>query len=374
MNNAGPASFQGPARPDNYPRRCVGYASRIVKTTITALAVSATLVGCAKVNPLDFDDCGYCEHTEITFQIASLTKAAGNVFDKSSVFSVYACHTSSGSGPDTSISTNEAYIPGKTAGWQNNAWRLSETYHWPKAGGSLNFYCWTLNRTHLQFHPNSTAEVSVGDASGVRLENFDISLDGDLDFMVAPAARNKSLKACALGTSASVPAHFRHQLAKLKVTARTRKDYSGSKEFRVSSVTLKDVARTGSYLQGSSVSGEWKEINLWTSGEHYDAVYGDYREEPLELGPEIIELPGLQTLYIPQSFEDGVGAVVIGYTVRDLYSGIVEQISESIPLHSLVPRFANGRRYTLDISISLEEVFWDPSTAEWTDEERDVRL
>lgn len=374
MNNAGPASFQGPARPDNYPRRCVGYASRIVKTIITALAASATFVGCAKVNPLDFDECGYCEHTEITFQITSLTKAAGEVFDKSSVFSVYACHTSSDSRQDTPASTNEAFIPGKTAGWQNNAWRLSETYHWPKAGGSLNFYCWTLNRTHLQFHPNSTAEVSVGDATGVRLENFDISLDGDLDFMVAPAALNKSLKTCALGTSASVPAHFRHQLAKLKVTARTRKDYSGSKEFRVSSVTLKDVARTGSYRQGSSESGEWKEMNIWTSGEHYDAVYGDYGGDPIELRFEKTELPGLRTLYIPQSFEDGIGTVVIGYAVIDLYSGIVEQVSESIPLRSIIPRFVNGRCYTLDINISLEEVFWDPSIAEWTAEEREVSL
>ena len=337
-----------------------------MKTIIPVLAASVAFAGCAKDELLHIEyDNSY--DSEITFQVAPLTKAAATTFSSSSVFETSAYYHSSDSEWSTSASEGVEYIPENTVSWDEDAWRMSQIYHWPEAGGNLTFYCWTLNRDDLNFHPQSDAAVKIDPLEGVCLNDFDISLDSDLDFMVASAVQNSSRSSNGLRTNA-VTTHFKHQLSRLRVTARTGSDYTGSKEFHITSILMKNVAKEADYQQSScGEDGTWSEIHQWTVNETGDAVFGDYSSNPQVITSVPKELSGERTMYIPQSFTAGVEYLEVSYSIRDIYSGIVEEITENISLDSVIAGngFRNGKSYTVNITIGLEEVFWDPSVGDW---------
>lgn len=341
------------------------FAPSTVKTIIPVLAASVALAGCAKDELLhiDYDN---SNDSEITFQVAPVTKATSTTFGSSSVFETSAYYNTSDSQWVTSAAEGVEYIPENTVSWSEDAWRMENTYHWPEAEGKLTFYCWTLNRENLDFNPKSDASVSIDPVKGVCLNDFDIALDSDLDFMVATAAQDKTRKNGGLRASA-VTTHFGHQLSRMRVTARTGDDYSESKEIRITSILMKNVAKEADYQQSSCENGTWSEIHEWTISETADAVYGDYTSQPQVVTSSSTELPGERTMYIPQTFTEGVEYLQVSYTILDLFSGIVEEITENIPLNTIIAGggFRNGKLYTINISIGLDEVYWDPSVGDW---------
>jgi hypothetical protein len=341
------------------------FASVQVKTIIPVLAASVAFTGCAKDELLHIDyDNSY--DSEITFQVAPVTKATTSTFGSTSVFETNAYYHTSDSQWVTSAGECEEYIPENTVSWDEGAWRTEESYHWPEADGKLTFYCWTMNRDNLDFHPQSSARVSIDPLRGVCLSDFDITLDSDLDFMVAAAAQNLSRKSNGLRSSA-VTTRFEHQLSRIRVNARTSADYTGSKEFHITSILMKNVAKEADYQQSSCEDGTWSEIHRWTVSETEDAVYGNYSSQPQRITSERTVLPGEREMYIPQTFTDGVEYLQVTYTIHDLYSGIVEEVTEDIPLGKLISGdgLRNGKLYTINVSIGLDEVFWDPSVGDW---------
>lgn len=295
-----------------------------------------------------------------------MTKAAGDTFASTSVFETNAYYLATGSKWTDSASESVEYIHENTVRWKDNAWRMKEEHHWPEAGGNLTFYSWTLNRDNLDFNPESDAEVSIDPLKGVCLNGFDISLDSDLDFMVASAAQNKTENAGSLGNSA-VTTRFSHQLSRVRVTAHTGEDYTQSKEITVNSITFKNIARQADYQQSSCEDGKWSEIHQWTVSGRGDAVYGDYTAEPQIITSSVSELDGERVMYIPQTFTEGVEYLQVCYTVKDFFSGLVENVTENISLDSVIGSegLANGKLYTINITIGLDKVFWDPSVNDW---------
>ena len=325
------------------------------------------LAGCAQDELLHIDyDNSY--DSEITFQVAPLTKATTDTFGSSSVFETNAYYHTSDSQWITSASESVEYIPENTVRKEGDAWKMEETYHWPEAGGNLTFYCWTLNRENLEFNPLSEADVNIDPEKGVCLKGFDISLDGDTDFMVAAAAQNRTFKADRVSSNA-VTTQFQHQLSRIRVTARTSDDYTESKEIRIVSILMKNVAKEADYQQSSCEDGSWSEIHQWTVNETHDAVYGDYSSQPQVITPAVSELSTENEMFIPQNFTEGVEYLQVKYTVTDLYCGLVEEITENISLSKVIAGsgLRNGKLYTINISIGLDEVFWDPGLADWTD-------
>jgi hypothetical protein len=339
-----------------------------VKTIIPVLAVSVAFTGCAKDELLhiDYDN---SVNEEITFHVAPITKAASSTFASSSVFETSAYYHSSDSQWVNSATEGREYIPESTVSWEEDAWRLEETHHWPEAGGSLTFYSWTLNRDNLDFNPKSDAEVSIDPLRGVCLKSFDISLDSDLDFMVATAEQNRTKSSNGLRTSA-VSTKFKHQLSRVRVTARTGADYSEDKEIHITSILMKNVAKEADYQQSSCEDGTWSEIHRWTVNETGDAVYGDYSSNPQEITSSAVELAGERMMYIPQSFTPGVEYLQVSYSIKDIFSGIVENVTENISLDKVIAGngFRSGKLYTINISIGMDEVFWDPAVGDWTEE------
>ncbi len=339
-----------------------------MKNIIPVLAVSVAFAGCAQDELLHIDYDNNSNNSEITFQVAPLTKATTTTFGSSSVFETNAYYHSSNSQWVTSASESVEYIPENTVRKEGDAWKMEETYHWPEAGGNLTFYCWTLNRDDLEFNPLSGADVSIDPVRGVCLTGFDISLDGDKDFMVAAAAQNRSFNVNRLSSNA-VTTQFEHQLSRVRVTARTSGDYSESKEIRITSILMKNVAKEADYQQSSCEDGTWSEIHQWTVNETHDAVYGDYSSQPQVITSAVTELSTENEMFIPQSFTEGVEYLQVNYTITDLYCGIVENITENISLSRLIAGngLSNGKSYTINVSIGLQDVFWDPATSDWSE-------
>ena len=334
-----------------------------MKYAFIILADLAVLTGCAKEELLniEYDN---SDSTEITFNVAPVTKCVTDTFASTSVFETNAYYLSSDSDWATSASDGVEYIPDGRVSWEDNAWRLEKAYNWPEAGGNLTFYSWTLNRDNLDFNPQSGAAVSIDPVKGVCLKNFNISLDSNLDFMVASAAVDKSGNG---SNTNGVTTQFKHQLSCVHVTARTSEDYTASKEFHITSIVMKNVAEEADYQQSTCEDGVWSEIHQWTVNETSDAIYGDYSSNPVTITAETTELPGEREMYIPQTFTEDSEYLQVSYTIKDLYSGLVENITENIALDSIIDGsgFSNGKLYTINITIGLDSVFWTPAQADW---------
>ncbi len=326
------------------------------------LAAVVAFSSCAKEELLQIEDDSI--NTEITFQVAPVTKSAADSFSSTSVFETNAYYLTSDSKWSTSAADGVEYIHMNTVSWENNAWRLERSCNWPKAGGNLTFYSWTLNRDNLDFNPASDALVSIDPVKGVCLNHFDISLDGDMDFMVATAAQNKTES-----TSSSVTTQFKHQLSRVKMTARTSADYSREKEISITSIVLKGIAKEADYQQSRCENGIWSEINQWTVTETEDAVYGDYSSDPQIITSEAKSLSSERMMFIPQSFTEGSEYLQVSYTIKDIYSGLVEDVTEHISLASITDDcgFVNGKLYSMNITIGLDSIHWDPSVGDWED-------
>ena len=72
-------------------------------------------------------------------------------------------------------------------------------------------------------------------------------------------------------------------------------------------------------------------------------------------------------MFIPQTFTEDVEYLQVSYTVKDFFSGIVENVTENISLDSVIAGegLVNGKLYTINITISLDSVFWDPAVGDW---------
>ena len=340
---------------------------RTIYAVLAAAVYSAVIAtGCTKYD-LNYARNDSSDDLEITFQLAPLTRAATSSFSISSVFQTNAFYHPQGSSWTESALEAEEYITRIPVSWTGGVWKMSDPHCWPSDGGRLTFYSWSLNREDLCFSPESAAAVHIDSQRGVNLTGFDISLDPDLDFLVAAACCDKSRECYSSASSASVTTQFRHQLSKLSISARTAEDYSDSKEFGIQSVCLRNVAQTADYQQCSCESGEWGEIHRWTSTSTWDAIYGDYSAAPVAVCTDEGELPGKQLLYIPQTFSEGLEQLEVSYTIRDRVTGFTERVTERIPLGSLISDggFRNGVLYSICLTFSLDTISWAPGVADW---------
>lgn len=340
---------------------------RTIYAVLAAAVYSAVIAtGCTKYD-LNYVRNDSSDDLEITFQLAPLTRAATSSFSISSVFQTNAFYHPQGSSWTESALEAEEYITRIPVSWTGGVWRMSDPHCWPSDGGRLTFYIWSLNREDLCFSPESAAAVHIDSQRGVNLTGFDISLDPDLDFLVAAACCDKSRECYSSASSASVTTQFRHQLSKLSISARTAEDYSDSKEFGIQSVCLRNVAQTADYQQCSCESGEWGEIHRWTSTSTWDAIYGDYSAAPVAVCTAKGELPGKQLLYIPQTFSEGLEQLEVSYTIRDRVTGFTELVTERIPLSGLISdgEFRNGVLYSICLTLSLDRISWAPGVADW---------
>lgn len=332
---------------------------RIILLAASAMAI---LAGCSRTEIRSISD----EPQQITFRTIE-TKAAGD-FDKGNKFISYAWFLEKGKAWDTNSAEAQAYIPGALIAYNTTAkaWKADgATYYWPKQG-SLTFFAWTDNTAT----PTQTLAGCAKD-KGITFTAYSAFDNQNKDLLVADIAKDmdgKNNLTTHQGWQPGVPTVFHHVLSNLAFTIKTNDNYAGA-TYSLKSITLKNISTKGDYAQGSPAATAAE--NVWTGHADVNAmpVFTSAAGQPVSstaalLSPSTTDF----SIVLPQKFADATPEIEIVYTITTNYTGtaVVETVTETKSLKDIYTEgWVSGKKYTLNIKLSLNEILWDPSVEAW---------
>lgn len=172
------------------------------------------------------------------------------------------------------------------------------------------------------------------------------------------------------GWKPGVPTVFRHVLSNLAFKIKTNDTYAGA-TYSLKSITLKNISTKGDYAQGSPTATVAE--NVWTG-------HVDVKDMPVftsAAGQSVSSTAALLSpstndfsIVLPQKFADATPEIEIVYTITTNYTGtaVMETVTETKPLKDIYTEgWVSGKKYTLNIKLSLNEILWDPSVEGWED-------
>lgn len=344
---------------------------------ILAAAALLTLAACSKneVRPASSDP------QEITFQtvVGPQTKALSSTQSSfgGDKFKSYAWFLPQGKTwaqnsadaeayiSDAEISSNSKDANGKKI-WKD----ANHTYYWPKQG-SLTFFSWTLlepattNPAPAAF---DKASVTCTATKGIEVKDYDVSVNKNYDLMVADIAADKTKNENTYETD-GVPTLFHHVLSNLAFKVKTNKAYTANEKFAMKSITLKNVMTKGNYTQGSATAkspedvwSAWSETKEMQLANNTDAV--EFTNDGQDNNIAITDY----SIVLPQKFTDENPKIEIVYEITTNYTGtaVTETVTVERPLKDIYKdNWVAGKKYTLTITIGLDEIRWDPAVENW---------
>lgn len=332
---------------------------RIILLAASAMAI---LAGCTRTEIRSIAD----EPQQITFRTIE-TKAAGDFLNTNKFYS-YAWFLPSGETWAAKYAKAQAYIPGARIAYNptDKAWKAEgATYYWPKQG-SLTFFAWTDNTDN----PTQTLAGCAKD-KGITFTAYSAFDNQNKDLLVADIAKDmdgKNNLTTHQGWKPGVPTVFHHVLSNLAFTIKTDGDYSAGATYSLQSIKLKNISTKGDYAQGSPAATAAE--NVWTG-------HADVNDMPVftstgqPVSDAVVKLTPSTTdfsIVLPQKFTDATPIIEIVYTITTNYTGtaVVETVTETKPLKDIYTEgWVSGKKYTLNIKLSLNEIYWDPSVTDW---------
>lgn len=321
---------------------------------------------------------------EITFQTVS-TKAGGTAFETNKHFFSYAYFLKEGNTWDDNHADAKAYIDNAlityiTPNSGKGHWAAKYNYYWPKQG-SLTFFAWTDNTIH---NPNSNPAPSVTGAtvtcahdSGIKIENYSVMDNPNKDILVAEIAKDKRSNVSATGTwKNGVPTVFRHALAKVEFKVNKKIDYPNV-EFRVKRITLTQVSTRGTFTQyQSNPNPENWGWTGWGIQKDLFVFTGDVKVTETDDAGTFNELPPSATDYfivLPQGLKDKTDPkLTIEYEIITSYVAgkpVTETVTDTKDLKDIyTDDWKCNKKYVLEITLGLNEIYWDPSVVDWEDD------
>lgn len=349
-------------------------------------AVVLSVAACAKNEVIPVNS---GENQEITFNVAPKTKADPQTqpgeFSTGNVFASWAYYLPTGTDwdhksvdpkdetyPKEYISGAEIAYRDKTTGSKEKVWKADKTYYWPK-NGSLTFFAYSLNRKNLDL-AGSDSQFHCTPEHGV-LGYIDMSVNQNTDFLVAEIAKNKTENVMTHFTK-GVPTLFRHKLSKIVFNVKAG-EYKRT-SFSLKSIQFKNIGRYGVY-------------NQIPEGFSYGIVsklYNPYYSKNNQ-GQSVIFTPTVvnsveNEIFIPQTFDDNNEIIEIVYEIKTEVSAgqfVTENVTKTIKLNKLFPtKYDNaepkkvigggwemGKKYTINLTFTLDEILWDPAVQDWED-------
>ncbi len=372
-----------------------------MKKVLLFFTAAAVLAACSKTEVIPVQ---IVADQEITFETSPITKTPADNqkdFVKTNVFASYAYyHKSAWSWGQTAGDTPALYI-GKTEtttntitpatiSWVGDAtsgvWKdASKSYYWPK-NGKLTFFAWSLNKANLGFADPVTGQaktqVTVSPENGVYMMYYDVLSDKNVDFLVAEVAADKTKNENEYYRT-GVPTLFKHKLTMIDFTvvAKDAAYATNGVTFTLNSIKFKNVSDgVGYYTQYPEKLAASTKLTDQTYTATAQAVTSTVASVPC----------GDQYIYIPQEFkvtevtegtEDTQKAQVveITYTVsydtnRDGTVDFTETLTETKKLSELTGNWGIGKKYTINIIFSLDEILWDPAVEEWAAVTKEVTI
>ena len=323
---------------------------RMKKFTLIALAACVALAACTKneVKPVSTDH-------EITFNTVG-TKAAA-AYGTSNTFRTWAYLHSN---PYATGIANQLYLGGDEGlviSYVGDEWKNADKkYYWPKNGGKLSFYSYGLNTPSNSL---TTGTISCSFENGIQVNGYDIEANRNVDFLVADVAKDQTSNENTYGHS-GVPTLFRHKLSNVAFTIKAAEAYA-NKTFTLKSITLKGVTKTADYIQAPFATEAWNGHTIT------DIAFcnADVPFSNSEVTPT-----ANQSFYIPQTLLADQKVVIVYEIKTD--NGTATPAVETVPvekkLNELFPNsWEMGKKYSCAITVSLDEILWDPAVEPWDD-------
>lgn len=343
-----------------------------MKKLFFVVALLAVVASCTKNEVIPQND----GNKEITYLTAPLTKV--DPFGTTNKFYSYAYLLTEGKKWASASNSSDPYIDEALVSYHTPVppatpvWKASQSYSWPKdAGSSLTFFAWS--------NGTGTLDPTVGEcskANGVQFPNYNVKTHKNKDMMVAKiVADQKANTNPGEYETEGVPTLFYHVLSSLKIQAKVKETYSDV-TFKVKNIKLLKNSVQGSYTQGVNkdalpTAGTWTEASpaeiadelqvynhvgftLNTSEQELEATDADFR------------------ILLPHTF-GAEEKMQITYDIITEYTGseVIETVTVSEKLSEIfketIPAsWEAGKKYTLTITLSMNEILWDPAVAEWT--------
>lgn len=332
------------------------------KVFLIAAAVVA-LAACSKNEVLPSSSI----NNEISFNVAPRTKAAPETFDTHNVFASWAYYLPKGSSWDSPAVgvTPQEYIKGRTISYVGGVWKEDgKTYYWPKDGGKLTFFAYSLNRDNLTLtggDSHFTCDAVMGISGAI-----DLMANKNTDFMVADIAKDKTANE-SLNSINGVPTLFKHKLSKVACTVKKASDYPNVK-FELNKIEFLSVCHYATYGQFvNDGAGTIKEVI--TPGRKDTQVYTSATQEITSTATAVANEDVV--IYIPQKFTDETSKIEITYTITTTVEGsttpVVKTVVKEYPIKDKFAEWEMGKKYIFNLTFSLSEILWAPAVEPWVD-------
>lgn len=345
------------------------------KNLFLAALAGVALVGCAKNEVAQVTDDSQKEITFSSPVLASATKTpvAGemdNAYNTNESFNVYAVwHDGdfSGSWPSHSLYMDDVKTShdGTLQGWH-----ATPSYYWPK-NGKLTFAAYSPSEIGGTAHAYG--------ANGLTITGFQVPAvaASQYDVMYSERAYNNT---SSTGTSAyykGVDIKFKHALSSIQFAIATASDYSSSVKIRLKKISLYGVNSKGDFAEGITNEVTYANTPAWTNqaDEVAEANAYVYFNDPtgLIVTKAMTALNGktnqTDLILLPQTLP-ATAKVVIEYTI-DPEAGSTPEIAQTHvqTLSTLTAsEWQPGYRYTYQITIGLNEIYFAPIIENWTEE------
>lgn len=302
-------------------------------------------------------------------------------------FKVYAWYTDGAEmTTSTTTSTAKAYMSGVEVSYKpghNDAtqgeggWSPATTYYWPK-NGYLSFDAYAPSTASADGTFSSVVET------GLQIANYTVKeLTGQYDLLYSKRTLNKknSTEGATNNTYDGVDIAFKHALAAIEVTAKTDKNYSGA--IKLKKITILNAYNKGTFSQGMTDAAH-EGAAAW-SGQSTETPYELFKNDS---GVELTQTaltsktanPISNAILLPQEFDHTATSnkvsIRVDYTIKhgtaelaQYYVVDLSSTSGAVAGGSSAPLSAweIGKRYTYNFIFSLDEVYFAPEVAEWTD-------
>lgn len=354
------------------------FKSSNMKKLFYFAAAAVALAACAKNEVIPVNS---GENQEITFNVAPKTKAdpepKKEAFSTNNVFASWAYYLPKGKTWDANSGENyvepKEYISGATISNNErtgNKWKCEgKSYYWPKDGGSLTFFAYSLNKGDLILTGGDSG-FGCDVASGIH-GAIDLKANSNTDFLVADIAKDKTGNVVTHFTN-GVPTLFKHRLSSVAFAIKTGAAYA-DKTFSLTGITINKISHYGSY-------GQLPKESFAASGTDYDPIFSSATQE---ITTDFANVKSVDKyIFIPQTFEDK-SYVEVNYTITTTVgtSPVVENVTRQIKLNTLFPtKYDNsdpkkvigggwemGKKYTINLTFTLDEILWDPAVQDWED-------